>query len=226
MTEDEATQLVGLLVGATGGGWTDDAVDLFIAEVSAWTDLDAAVTTIKRQARTPRKFRPSLGEVIEDYQRERERQRQLREPAALTGPRLDPAKGREIAFTEYCKEVGLPPNPQTRERFTERMNNPMAWARFVELPASQEDFDLAVRVIGDGTKYPAVHRAFGRDHLRAGRALRTLEKAGRVVHDRTGWIAPRAHRTVVAEVGPDVDRHAGEGGSTLHEQPTGGADDF
>jgi len=226
MTEDEATQLVGLLVGATGGGWTDSAVDLFVAELSTWDDMEAAVASIRRLARTPKQWRPSLGEVIEDYQRERERQRQLHEPAAITGPRLDPARGREIAYQAYCDELGLPQTPETRERFSERLNNPMTWAKYVEQQAPQADIDKALKVVGNGARYAVVWRAFGKDHMRAGRALRTLEKAGWIVHDPSGWITPSAHRAVVREVGPNVDRHPGERGTTLHQEPALGADDF
>ena len=71
MTDQEAATVVGYLMASTTG-WNDDSADVYISEVSAWGDVDAAVRAAKRIARTwTESWRPTLGVLENAYHEER-----------------------------------------------------------------------------------------------------------------------------------------------------------
>jgi hypothetical protein len=192
MNEQMATEY-GLRITNAIPGWSEDATVELIKEIQSWHNLTCAEHAVDSLCRTwTSDRRPTLGKVIEFYNDEMDvfrRREAMRRPAvAHEGPVTDPVIGREIAFQEYRKDLGLPDDEASRERF--RDGGVGAWDRFVVQKAPDEEVVKALAAIGTGVMYGAVLQAFGGDHLKAGRALRTLTESGRIVHENNGWVAP------------------------------------
>lgn len=189
MSPERAERLAEHLVNSTTG-WTPESILELTNELEAWRDEECATEAIEYvRAYWNERSRPPLGWIIRAYNVELDAKRRdaaLNAPSPVPEPHTPPAQGREIAFQAYRQSMGLPDDAPTRERF--RTGGVGQWASFVEQPCPDEDVAIAVRAIGTGVKYVTFLRAFGGDHLRAGRALRALEKSGRVLHDNTGWI--------------------------------------
>ena len=144
MTEDQAFGLIGALVGATNG-WTEDAVDIYTAEVQTWDDLDSAQIAIADLCRTwSEPFKPSLGQVVERYRAERARnvraEQEALEPPAEVYPSHE--RGWEIARqayqVAYGREMGTTPEPDPERaaqviRDHKRLYNDFYVANYVEV---------------------------------------------------------------------------------------------
>jgi hypothetical protein len=174
-------------------GWSEDATVELVKEIQSWHNLTCAEHAVDSLCKTwTSDRRPTLGKVIEFYTDEmdvlRRREAMRRPLVAHEGPVTDPVNGREIAFQEYRKDLGLPDDEASRERF--RDGGVGAWDKYVVQAAPADEVALALQAVGAGAMYGKVLQAFSGDHLRAGRALRTLTSGGRVVHESNGWVAP------------------------------------
>lgn len=111
MRDDEAVQILGLLVGVTTG-WNDEAVVAYAAEIRQQSDPAAMLVAVQHIARTwTEARRPPLGTILEQYRTELSR----RQPAPVReigGRRVSPAEGIEIARRAYedeCRLLGKAP---------------------------------------------------------------------------------------------------------------------
>lgn len=190
MKEDRALELATRIINAVPG-WSEDATVELIHEIQCWGDegcAEAAVTSLCRSWTDSR--RPTLGKVIEFYNLALE-DRQRRVQAAPQPRRVElsvsPKEGREIAFQAYRQSLGLPDSAESRARFR--------WGdkergKYVEGTATDEEVARVEKLIGRGATYGEIVTGFHGDHLRARRALRTLEKRRVIRHGDDGWIVP------------------------------------
>jgi hypothetical protein len=193
MDEQRATDLSGRLVNLTAG-WSDEAALELTRELMTWRDWRLAEIAIDNVAHSwVERSRPPLGVIVRAYNEAVDAQRRRdAENLELLDPDyapMSPRDGREIAYATYRQSLGLPNSQATRDRMFSWGSS--RWASVVESKAPDEDVVLAMAAIGGGAMYREVLTSFGADHLRAGRALRALEKAGQISHGNDGWIMPR-----------------------------------
>jgi hypothetical protein len=191
MNTERAEGFAQRIVGATSG-WSPEAVGELVRLIEEWTDLDATDSAVEWVVHAwTERGHPPLGWIYRAYNEAREAERRANEqPVLPITDFIHPREGREIAYAEYRRTVGLPDDPATRARF--EAGGVGAWGNFVESAAPDEDVVKAIAAVGaKGAMYVEVLRSFGGDHLRAGRALRALEKSHRIDHSITGWIVPR-----------------------------------
>lgn len=191
MNQDQAIELTTRVIASTTG-WTHDAEAELLKEIMSWRDYEAAENAVWWVTHNwAERSRPPLAWIVRAYNeaREAERRAKASEPVHDPYDYIDPTRGRESAFQAYRISLGLPDDAATRERFS--TGGVGAWAVFSEQIAPDEDVIIALGTIRGGTTYTEVLRAFGQDHLRTVRALRSLEKGGRVTHRINGWITLR-----------------------------------
>ena len=116
VTDNEARQLVGLLVAGTPG-WTDEAVDLYVAEVACLDRPDLAFTAVRQVIRTySRPGRPPLAVILEAYRRKVDRSPAPQVPA-LRGSVTSPERGLLLAWRAYSEACRLEGREPDRKRF-------------------------------------------------------------------------------------------------------------
>lgn len=191
MDEERAVDISGTIINLTGAsGWQPDECLELTKQVQMWTNDEATVAVVEALSTWSGNFHPSVSQVNEFYRSahrlsiERRRDQQWNRPFERIVP---PAEGREIAYRAYLQETHRPDDDESRTRFEAYGAN---WENYVEsTSAPDEDVVLAMAAIGAGAMYKDIHRdVFHGDHLRAARALRVLEKSGRIVHRGNGWI--------------------------------------
>lgn len=192
MNEQRASELAEQLTSATTG-WSPASVASLIELLMEWTDEDAAENAVWWACHNwAERSHPPFGWLYRAYNDAREAERRaadsIPEPTA-TYEVAHPKRGREVAFEMYRSSLGLPDDQDTRDRF--RVGGIGAWGPFVEQDAPAQDAVTALAAINEGAMYVDVLRAFRGQHLLAGRALRSLEKSGRITHRPNGWITPR-----------------------------------
>ena len=181
MIEDDAQRLAGLIAGAQGRGWTDEGVEILVAEMRTWTDLEAARATAESFVRGWTKdWRPPLGLIVEQYRSEHgrnvEAEQERRQLAAP--PYVRPPAGWDIARAAYEDAHGREMRPAT------------AWEDMVEHRAPDDEVARALVAIRGtrGPTYKDVVANFGGDHPVAARALRTLEQSRLIEWQKNGRI--------------------------------------
>ena len=192
MNRHHAEELVERLVNLTTG-WTPESILELTKELESWRDTECAEAAVDYVAHYwAERSRPPLGWIVRAYNVEMDAKRrdmELTAPPEVYPVGVPPAQGREAAFQTYRESLHLPDDVETRSRLNE--GGVGAWPTFVDVAAPEDEQHRALVAVGSGTMYATVLKVFGGDHLRAGRALRTLVKRGAVVHGNDGWITVR-----------------------------------
>lgn len=118
MGDEKAARIIGLLVGGTTG-WTDDAVLAYVTEIRTHSDPDAMLAAVRQIMRTwTEARRPPLALILEGYRSELAR-RQPPPERTISGRRVPPSEGIEIARRAYeaeCRREGREPNHRLFDR--------------------------------------------------------------------------------------------------------------
>lgn len=118
MRDDEAVNILGLLVGTTTG-WNDEAVVAYAAEMRTHHDPAAMLVAVQHIARTwTEARRPPLATILDAYRTELAR-RQPAPTREIGGRRVPPEEGILIARTAYedeCRRLGKRPNDYLFDR--------------------------------------------------------------------------------------------------------------
>lgn len=115
MDKDQATMLVGYLVGATTG-WNDEAVVVYVDEFMRHNDYNVMENTVRNIARTWREpRRPPIAVILEAYRAELSKRQNAALPPSRGGRTVSVAEGLQIAQAAYEGEMrrrGKEPDPK------------------------------------------------------------------------------------------------------------------
>ncbi|MGA1037179.1 MAG: hypothetical protein ACO3VQ_05140 [Ilumatobacteraceae bacterium] len=115
MDKEQATMLVGYLVGATTG-WNDEAVVIYVDELMRHNEYSAMETAVRNIAvtwREPR--RPPIAVILDAYRSELAKRQSAALPPARNGQRVSVREGLQIAQKAYEGEMrrrGKEPDPK------------------------------------------------------------------------------------------------------------------
>ena len=114
MDKERATMLVGYLVGATTG-WNDEAVIVYIDEISKHTDPQAMETALRQIVRTWKEARrPPVAVILDAYRAELSRKHSAKALPPSNSRFVPVPEGIRIAQQAYEAEVrkrGREPHP-------------------------------------------------------------------------------------------------------------------
>jgi len=183
MTKDEAMGLTGMLVGAGHGGWNDEGVDLCVAEMMTWDEMDAAKLAIGTLIHTwDGEWRPTIAQIYAAYQAQRKRLHEDDVPQIGPEPVVARDRGWEIAKAAYRRAYGREMGEPLPEPVSELASKAADFIREVNRPYH----DAQGRLFWTA-RYTDVLEGFGRDHLRTGVGLEALKP--HLVWERNGRLA-------------------------------------